>query len=230
MEQSMLTAAAKNIQARIDATKSSMKCIVEAHDHYDESYRSFVPMHSDQKTKVKLVTDSLNATFEVLKAQLKDLRAEREIERTKDIPNTPFDLDLEMWDLRLKPERKHQRHFIDGDQVSPVIIQQLLGELGSNDNVAITIAHNDCFGSYNTSFCAQCKSLGIKDIKVPTVKNGADFVLISEMTASLCTGRTNSEYYLHTNDHALAVAAQSIALRYFVMLKIVPVIAKKSYQ
>ena len=124
--------------------------------------------------------------------------------------------------------KKHQRHFVDGDQISPVIIQQLLGGLGSHDNVAITIAHNGHFGSYNASFCAQCKSIGIKNIKAPKVKNGTDFMLVSEITASLCLGRTDSEFYLHTNDHALAVAAQAIALRYFVMLKIVPVVAKKS--
>lgn len=40
----------------------------------------------------------------------------------------------------------HERHYIDGDQLSQEILQRILSQIGVKDNVAITIVHNGTIG------------------------------------------------------------------------------------
>lgn len=119
---------------------------------------------------------------------------------------------------------RHERHFIDGDQLSPVKLKRIIGEIGYRDNVAITIVHNGLIGNYCTQFASACKSTGVTLIESPKVKNGADFIIMAEV-GQVIGRKYDSDLFLHTNDISLGDAFLDFAHRKFYTASVVPLIS-----
>ena len=101
---------------------------------------------------------------------------------------------------------KHERHYIDGDQLSQEILQRILSQIGVKDNVAITIVHNGTIGRRSVAFCTMCKTTGVVLLEAPLIKNGTDFYLIA-LIGGVIAKKYDSDIFIHTNDKALAKAA-----------------------
>ena len=94
------------IQRRIDATKSAIELISKVHESHDDSVLSF-SLTSEQQKQGRFIADHLNAASDALRVKLKGLRAEREVERCKDIPSDWVFDDIDNITL-ITPKKDHE--------------------------------------------------------------------------------------------------------------------------